>query len=64
MSYLQLRTALVEAIGNMANIISQNKLEEQLPRLLPGILAIHKKHAEPYHITQVRWPHFILTLHL
>ncbi|KAK6184716.1 hypothetical protein SNE40_007128 [Patella caerulea] len=48
----KLRLAIVEAVGHMCHIIDQDKLEEQLPKLLHGILALYKKHPEPFHITQ------------
>ncbi len=49
----KLRLAIVEAVGQMAHIMTREKLEEQLPKLLQGILALYKKHPETYHITQV-----------
>ncbi|XP_033117617.1 maestro heat-like repeat-containing protein family member 1 isoform X2 [Anneissia japonica] len=48
----KLRLMIVEALGYMSNILAEDILEEQLPRLLPGILNLYKKHPEPYHITQ------------
>ena len=49
----QLRLSIVEALGNMSHIMSKEKLEEQLPKLIPGVLALYKKHPDPYHVTQV-----------
>lgn len=49
----QLRLAIIEAVGHMTHLIGRDKLEEQLPRLLQGILGLYKRHPEPYHITQV-----------
>ncbi|XP_071959367.1 maestro heat-like repeat-containing protein family member 1 [Antedon mediterranea] len=48
----KLRLMVVEALGYMSNILAEDRLEEQLPRLLPGILNLYKKHPEPFHITQ------------
>ncbi|XP_013392835.1 maestro heat-like repeat-containing protein family member 1 isoform X1 [Lingula anatina] len=49
----KLRLAIVDALGNMAHIMSRENLEEQLPRLISGILNLYKKHAaESFHITQ------------
>ena len=44
---------IVEALGHMTHLMAREKLEEQLPRILAGILGLYKKHPEPYHITQV-----------
>ena len=50
---LQLRLAIVEALGHMTHLMARDKLEEQLPRILAGILGLYKRHPEPFHITQV-----------
>ncbi|XP_037022375.2 maestro heat-like repeat-containing protein family member 1 isoform X2 [Artibeus jamaicensis] len=42
----KLRLAVVEALGPMSPLLPSEKLEEQLPKLLPGVLALYKKHAE------------------
>ncbi|XP_036904684.1 maestro heat-like repeat-containing protein family member 1 isoform X3 [Sturnira hondurensis] len=42
----KLRLAVVEALGPMSPLLPGEKLEEQLPKLLPGVLALYKKHAE------------------
>ncbi|RMX49356.1 hypothetical protein pdam_00014787 [Pocillopora damicornis] len=47
-----IRLAVVDAIGHMTLIMAKDKLEEQLPKLLPGITALYKKHTEHYLITQ------------
>jgi len=40
----------------MTLVMANDKLEEQLPRLLPGITGLYKRHTEHYLITQVlRW---------
>lgn len=51
---LQLRLAVVEALGPMSHLLPSEKLEEQLPKLLPGVLALYKKHAETSHVSKVR----------
>lgn len=43
----------MDAIGHMTLIMAHDKLEEQLPKLLPGITQLYKKHTEHYLITQV-----------
>lgn len=48
----KLRLAVVEALGPMSHLLPSEKLEEQLPKLLPGILALYKKHAETCHVSK------------
>ncbi|XP_048576780.1 maestro heat-like repeat-containing protein family member 1 isoform X2 [Nematostella vectensis] len=48
----KIRLAVVDAVGHMTHILSQDKLEEQLPKLLPGITNLYKKHTDHYLITQ------------
>ena len=50
---LQLKLMVVEALGRMAYVMSQHKLEEQFPRLLPAILNLYRRNIEPYSITVV-----------
>lgn len=51
----QLRLAVVEALGNMTHILAVDKLEEILPRLVPGMLGLYKKFTgDILPITQVR----------
>ncbi|EOA99128.1 HEAT repeat-containing protein KIAA1833, partial [Anas platyrhynchos] len=50
----KLRLAVVEAMGPMSHLMPSEKLEEQLPKLIPGILALYKKHAEAFYISKVR----------
>ncbi|XP_078061865.1 maestro heat-like repeat-containing protein family member 1 isoform X2 [Mustelus asterias] len=48
----KLRTSVVDAIGQMAYLMPHDKLEEQLPKLIPGILALYRKHSDHFHVTQ------------
>uniref|UniRef100_A0A5F9DCL4 Maestro heat like repeat family member 1 n=1 Tax=Oryctolagus cuniculus TaxID=9986 RepID=A0A5F9DCL4_RABIT len=48
----KLRLAVVEALGPMSHLLPGDKLEEQLPKLLPGVLALYKKHAEAFHVSK------------
>ncbi|XP_063951706.1 maestro heat-like repeat-containing protein family member 1 [Lytechinus pictus] len=48
----KLRLIVVEALGPMTHIMTKEKLDEQLPKLVPGILALYKKHQEAFYITQ------------
>ncbi|XP_063155850.1 maestro heat-like repeat-containing protein family member 1 isoform X1 [Candoia aspera] len=48
----KLRLAVVGALGPMSHLMPSEKLEEQLPRLVPGILALYRKPAEAYHVSK------------
>ncbi|XP_078392967.1 maestro heat-like repeat-containing protein family member 1, partial [Cetorhinus maximus] len=48
----KLRTSVVDAIGQMAYLMPHDKLEEQLPKLIPGMMSLYRKHPEHFHITQ------------
>ncbi|XP_065253939.1 maestro heat-like repeat-containing protein family member 1 [Emys orbicularis] len=48
----KLRLAVVKALGPMSHLMPSEKLEEQLPRLVPGILALYKKHLEAFYVTK------------
>ncbi|XP_014118467.1 PREDICTED: maestro heat-like repeat-containing protein family member 1, partial [Pseudopodoces humilis] len=48
----EVRLAVVEALGPMSSLIPKEKLEEQLPKILPGILGLYKKHPEPFPISK------------
>ncbi|KAL5022847.1 hypothetical protein ScPMuIL_002002 [Solemya velum] len=49
---IKLQLAVVMSVGNMAHLMTQDKLEEQLPKMLQGILGLYRRHSEPYHITK------------
>lgn len=51
---LQLRLTVAEALGSMSHLMAHDKLEEQLPKLLPTILSLYKKNAEHYIISKVK----------
>lgn len=38
----------------MSLLMPSEKLEEQLPKLLPGVLVLYKKHAEAFHVSKVQ----------
>ncbi|XP_077982268.1 maestro heat-like repeat-containing protein family member 1 [Glandiceps talaboti] len=48
----RLRLAIVDAVGQMTHLMTSEKLEEQLAKLVPGILALYRRHTEPFHITE------------
>lgn len=54
MCVLQLRLTVAEALGLMTHLMAHDKLEEQLPKLLPAILGLYKKNTEHYIISKVQ----------
>ena len=50
---LQLRVGIVLAVGQISYILSQSQLSDLLPRLIPGIMMLYKKHADQLPITEV-----------
>ncbi|XP_051467337.1 LOW QUALITY PROTEIN: maestro heat-like repeat-containing protein family member 1 [Apus apus] len=48
----KLRLAVVEALGPMSYLMPGEKLEEQLPKLIPGILSLYKKHTEAFYVSK------------
>ncbi|XP_037982890.1 maestro heat-like repeat-containing protein family member 1 [Motacilla alba alba] len=48
----KVRLAAVAALGPMSSLISPEKLQEQLPKLLPTVLGLYKKHPEPFPISK------------
>lgn len=49
----QLRLTVAEAVGSMCHLMASDKLEEQLPKLIPAILSLYKKNNEHYVISKV-----------
>ncbi|XP_053571958.1 maestro heat-like repeat-containing protein family member 1 [Bombina bombina] len=48
----KVKLAVVEALGPMSHLLPNEKFEEQLPRLIPGILSLYKKNVEPFYVTK------------
>ncbi|XP_077209590.1 maestro heat-like repeat-containing protein family member 1 isoform X2 [Paroedura picta] len=48
----KLRLAVVEALGPMSPLLPSEKLEEQLPRLVPGLLGLYRRPAEAYCVSK------------
>ncbi|XP_069477987.1 maestro heat-like repeat-containing protein family member 1 isoform X2 [Ambystoma mexicanum] len=48
----KVRLAVVEAVGPMTQLMPNEKLEEQLPRLIPGILSLYKKSIDAFYVTK------------
>ena len=44
---------MVEALGYAVHLLSADALNEQMPRLTQGVIALYRKHSEHYYITQV-----------
>lgn len=49
----QLRLTVAEALGSMCHLMAGDKLEEQIPKLIPAILSLYKKNNEHYIISKV-----------
>ncbi|KAG7469785.1 hypothetical protein MATL_G00132540 [Megalops atlanticus] len=48
----KLRLTVAEALGPMSNLMAHDKLEEQLPKLIPTTLSLYKKTTEHYIISK------------
>ncbi|XP_056141693.1 maestro heat-like repeat-containing protein family member 1 [Lampris incognitus] len=48
----KLRITVAEALGSMCHLMASDKLEEQIPKLIPAILSLYKKNAEHYIISK------------
>lgn len=52
-SVFQLRLTVAEAVGSMCHLMAGEKLEEQIPKLIPAILSLYKKNNEHFIISKV-----------
>ncbi|XP_041843751.1 maestro heat-like repeat-containing protein family member 1 isoform X2 [Melanotaenia boesemani] len=48
----KLRMTVAEAVGSMCHLMARDKLEEQIPRIIPAILSMYKKNNEHYVISK------------
>nr|XP_041570073.1 maestro heat-like repeat-containing protein family member 1 [Taeniopygia guttata] len=48
----KVRLAALEALGPLSSLIPGEQLEEQLPKLLPTVLGLYRKHPEPFPISK------------
>ncbi|XP_056300772.1 maestro heat-like repeat-containing protein family member 1 [Pseudoliparis swirei] len=48
----KLRLTVAEAVGSMCHLMASDKLEEQIPKLIPAILSLYKKNNEHYIISK------------
>lgn len=49
-SVFQLRLTVADALGSMCHLMASDKLEEQIPKLIPAILSLYKKHNNEHYI--------------
>ena len=48
----QVRLSIVQALGHMTHLMSKDKLEENIHRLIQGITGLYRRHAEHHIITE------------
>uniref|UniRef100_A0A8D3C2Y5 Maestro heat-like repeat-containing protein family member 1 n=1 Tax=Scophthalmus maximus TaxID=52904 RepID=A0A8D3C2Y5_SCOMX len=48
----KLRLTVAEAVGSMCHLMASDKLEEQIPKLIPAVLSLYKKNNEHYIISK------------
>ncbi|XP_028280602.1 maestro heat-like repeat-containing protein family member 1 isoform X2 [Parambassis ranga] len=48
----KLRLTVADALGSMCHLMASDKLEEQIPKLIPAILSMYKKNNEHYIISK------------
>ncbi|XP_030638186.1 LOW QUALITY PROTEIN: maestro heat-like repeat-containing protein family member 1 [Chanos chanos] len=48
----KLRLTVAEALGSMSHLMAHDKLEEQIPKLIPTIAALYRKNPEHYIISK------------
>ncbi|XP_059810875.1 maestro heat-like repeat-containing protein family member 1 [Hypanus sabinus] len=48
----KLRTAIVVALGYMVHLLPSDRIGDELPRFVAGVLALYKKRCEPFYVTQ------------
>uniref|UniRef100_A0A3Q3N7I0 Maestro heat-like repeat family member 1 n=1 Tax=Mastacembelus armatus TaxID=205130 RepID=A0A3Q3N7I0_9TELE len=49
----KVRLTVAEAVGSMCHLMASDKLEDQIPKLIPTILSLYKKNTEHYVISKV-----------
>uniref|UniRef100_A0A667XSE9 Maestro heat-like repeat family member 1 n=1 Tax=Myripristis murdjan TaxID=586833 RepID=A0A667XSE9_9TELE len=48
----KIRLTVAEAVGSMSHLMASDKLEEQIPKLIPAMLSLYKKNSEHYIISK------------
>ena len=51
-SDVKLRQTTIEALGYFVNLIAHEKLDSDTIKLIPGLLALYKKHSDPFVVSQ------------
>ena len=52
-SLTKLRLAVAEAIGFSVHLCAADALDQQLPKLISGVVQLYKKHPDHYYVSQV-----------
>ncbi|OWK50754.1 Maestro heat-like repeat-containing protein family member 1 [Lonchura striata] len=52
----KVRLAALEALGSMGSLIPGRQLQEQLPKLVPAVLGLYRKHPEPFPVSKLVAP--------
>lgn len=48
----KLRHTTIEAIGYFVNLLTHEKLDTDVPKIVPGLLSLYKKHSDPFIVSQ------------
>lgn len=48
----KLRHTTIEALGYFVNLIAHEKLDTEVPKIVPGLLNLYKKHSDPFIVSQ------------
>lgn len=55
----KVRQITIESIGHFVNLISRDKLETDISKIIPGLLSLYRKHSDHFIISQVKIKKFI-----
>lgn len=50
----KVRQITIESIGHFVNLISRDKLETDISKIIPGLLNLYKKHSDHFIVSQVK----------
>lgn len=50
----KLRQTVIECLGYFVNLMAQEKLETDIIKVIPGLLALYKKHPDSFVVSQVK----------
>lgn len=51
-SDMKLRHTVIESLGYFINLLAHDKLESDVGKIIPGLLSLYKKHADPFVVSQ------------